>query len=48
MMRADILVCGIGSDATGFLHTKGAVVSEALVSFGQARLFQEGAIALQV
>jgi hypothetical protein len=30
-MRADFLMCGIGSDARGFLHNKRAVVSEALV-----------------
>jgi hypothetical protein len=48
MMRADFLVCGIGSDATGFLHNKGAVIIEALVPFGQARLFRKSAIALEV
>ena len=41
-MRADFLMCGIGSDARGFLHNKRAVVSEALVPFGQARPFQGG------
>jgi hypothetical protein len=41
-MRADFLLCGMGSDARGFLHDKGAVVSEALVPFGQARPFQGG------
>jgi hypothetical protein len=39
-MRANFLMCGIGSDGRGFLHNKGAVVSEALVPFGQARPFQ--------
>jgi hypothetical protein len=46
-MRADFLMCGKGSDARGFLHDKGAVVSEALVPFGQARPFQGGSIALE-
>ena len=46
-MRSDFLVCGIGNDARGFLHNKGAVVSEAVVLFGQARPFQGGAIALE-
>jgi hypothetical protein len=41
-MRADFFMCGIGSDARGFLHDKGAVVSEAQVPFGQARPFQGG------
>ena len=41
-MRADFLMCGIGSDACGFLFNKGAVVSEALIPFGQARPFQGG------
>ena len=40
-------MCGIGSDACGFLYNKGAVVTEALVPFGQARPFPEGAIALE-
>ena len=40
--RADFLMCGIGSEARGFLHNKGAVVSEALVPFGPARPFQGG------
>ena len=31
-MRADFLMCGIGSDARGFLHNKRAVVSEALLN----------------
>jgi hypothetical protein len=35
-------MCGIGSEARGFLHNKGAVVSEALVPFGPARPFQGG------
>jgi hypothetical protein len=35
-MRADLLMCGIGSDAHGFLNNKGMVVSEALDPFGQA------------
>jgi hypothetical protein len=33
-------MCGIGSDARGFLYNEGAVVSETLVPFGQARSFQ--------
>jgi hypothetical protein len=33
---------GIGSDARGFLYHQEAVVSEALVPFGQARPFQGG------
>jgi hypothetical protein len=41
-MRADFLMCGIGSEARGFLNNKGAVVSEALVPFEQARRFQGG------
>jgi hypothetical protein len=41
-MRANFLMCGIGSDGRGFLHNKGAVVSEALVPFGQARPFPGG------
>jgi hypothetical protein len=39
-MRTDFLMCGIGSDARGFLYNEGAVVSETLVPFGQARSFQ--------
>jgi hypothetical protein len=41
-MRAEFPVCGIGSGARGFLCNKGAVISEALVPFGQARPFQGG------
>jgi hypothetical protein len=41
-MRAEFPLCGIGSDARGFLCNKGAVISEALVPFGQARPFQGG------
>ena len=47
-MRADFLMCEIGSDTRVFLHDKRAVVSEALAPFGQARPFKEGAIALEV
>ena len=40
-VRADFLMCGIGNEAYGFLTPpKGAIVSEALVPFGQARPFQ--------
>jgi hypothetical protein len=46
-MRADLLMCGIGSDARDFLHNKGAVVSEALVPLDKRDLFKEGAIALE-
>ncbi len=45
-MRAE-LHARIGTDARGFLHNEGAVVSEALVPFGQVRLSKEGAIALE-
>jgi hypothetical protein len=34
--ESDFLMCGIGSVARGSLNNKGAVVSEALVPFGQA------------
>jgi hypothetical protein len=48
LMRADFLICGIGSDARGFLHNQGAVVSEALVPFGTSETFsRRGAIALE-
>jgi hypothetical protein len=40
-MRADFVMCGIGSDARAFLHNKGAVVSKALVPFGQATIALE-------
>ena len=40
-------MCGIGSDARGFLQNKGAVVSEALVPLDKRDLFKEGAIALE-
>ena len=40
-------MCAIGSDARGFLHNKGAVISEALVPLDKRDLFQEGAIALE-
>ena len=35
-MRANFLMCGIGSEVHGFLNNKGTVVSEAPVPFGQA------------
>jgi hypothetical protein len=35
--ESDFLMCGIGSDGPSFLYNKGKVVSEPLVSFGQAR-----------
>jgi hypothetical protein len=41
-IRADFLRCGIGSYARGFPYNIGALVSDALVPFGQARLFQGG------
>jgi hypothetical protein len=46
-MRADILRCGIGSDACGSLSNKAAVVTEALVPLDKRDLFMEGAIALE-
>jgi hypothetical protein len=38
-------MCGIGSDACGFLYNKGAVVTEDLVPLDKRDLFKEGAIA---
>jgi hypothetical protein len=40
--ESGLLMCGIGNDAGGFLFKKGAVISEALVPFGQAQPFQGG------
>ena len=34
---ADFFMCGVGSDARGFLHDTRGVVSKALVPLGQAR-----------